>query len=120
MAMCLELGDNSIGYPAGIAEDALEIKFDIYGKGTVFKFQPCFEVCNMFNVKYGPPHRRFIKEEPRKKEAKKEVVASVKTNEQSQPVKNKKMTKLKNKPAPKMVRKWVPKIATPTKRIDPK
>jgi hypothetical protein len=74
----------------------------------------------MFNVKYGPPHSCFIKEEPRKKEAKKEVVASVKTNEQSQPVKNKKMTKLKNKPAPKMVRKWVPKIATPTQRIDPK
>jgi hypothetical protein len=50
----------------------------------------------------------------------KEVVASVKTNEESQPVKTKKMTKTKNKPAPKMVRKWVPKIATPAKSVDPK
>jgi hypothetical protein len=45
----------------------------------------------------------------------KEVVASVKTKEQSQPLKTKKMTKPKNKPTVKMVRKWVPKIATPTK-----
>jgi hypothetical protein len=50
----------------------------------------------------------------------KEVVASVKTNEQSQPVKTKNMTKPKNKPVPKMVWKWVPKIATPTKSVDPK
>jgi hypothetical protein len=45
----------------------------------------------------------------------KEVVASVKTKEESQPVKTRKMTKQKNKPAPKMVWKWVPKIAMPTK-----
>jgi hypothetical protein len=45
------------------------------------------------------------------------VVASVKTKEESQPVKTKKMTKLKNKLVPKMVRKWVPKIATPTKSV---
>jgi hypothetical protein len=50
----------------------------------------------------------------------KEVVASVKTKGQSQPVKTKKMTKPKNKLVPKMVRKWVTKIATPTKSIDPK
>jgi beta-glucosidase/6-phospho-beta-glucosidase/beta-galactosidase len=50
----------------------------------------------------------------------KEVVASVKTKRQSQPVKTKNMTKPKNKPVPKMVRKWVPKIATPTKFLDPK
>jgi hypothetical protein len=50
----------------------------------------------------------------------KEVVASVNTKGQSQPVKTKNMTKLKNKPVPKMVRKWVPKIATPTKSVDPK
>jgi hypothetical protein len=49
----------------------------------------------------------------------KEVVASVKTKRQSQPVKTKKMTKPKNKPVPKMVRKWVPKIAMPTKSVDP-
>jgi hypothetical protein len=47
-----------------------------------------------------------------------EVVASVKTKRQSQPVKTKNMTKPKNKPVPKMVQKWVPKIATPTKSID--
>jgi hypothetical protein len=50
----------------------------------------------------------------------KQVVASVKTKGQSQPVKTKNMTKPKNKPVPKMVRRWVPRIATPTKSIDPK
>jgi hypothetical protein len=126
MAMCLELENNSIRYPVGISKDAPvkvgEIKFNIYDKGSTFKFQPRFKVCNTSNVKYVPPHHRFIKEEPKKKEEpeKVEVVASVKTEEQSQPVKTKKMTKPKNKPAPKMVRKWVPKIATPTKSVDPK
>jgi hypothetical protein len=50
----------------------------------------------------------------------KEVVASVMTKGQSQPVKTKNMTKPKNKPMPKMVWKWVPKIASPTKSVDPK
>jgi hypothetical protein len=50
----------------------------------------------------------------------KEVVASVKTKGQSQPLKTKNMTMPKNKPVPKMVRKWVPKIAMPAKSIDPK
>jgi hypothetical protein len=50
----------------------------------------------------------------------KEVVASIKTKGQSQPVKTKNMTKPKNKSVPKMVRKWVPKIATPAKSVDPK
>jgi predicted transcriptional regulator len=50
----------------------------------------------------------------------KEVVASVKTKRQSQPVKTKNMTKPKNKPVPKMVWKWVPKISTLAKSIDPK
>jgi hypothetical protein len=50
----------------------------------------------------------------------KEVVASVKTKGQSQPVKTKNMTKPKDKPVPNMVRKWVPKIATPAKSVDPK
>jgi hypothetical protein len=50
----------------------------------------------------------------------KEVVASVKTKGQSQPVKTKKMTKPKNMPAPKVVRKWVPKIEMPAKSVDPK
>jgi hypothetical protein len=49
----------------------------------------------------------------------KEVVASVKTKRQSQPVKTKNTTKPKNKPVPKMVRKWVPKIAMPAKSVDP-
>jgi hypothetical protein len=48
----------------------------------------------------------------------KEVVASVKTKGQCQPVKTKNMTKTKSNPVPKMVRKWVPKIATPTKSVD--
>jgi hypothetical protein len=60
MAMCLELGDNSIHYHVGITEDAPvkvgEIKFDINGERSVFKFQPRFQACNMFNVKYIPPH----------------------------------------------------------------
>jgi hypothetical protein len=71
----------------------------------------------MIEVKYVPPHRRVVKEEPRKKEEPKkkevkkikEVVASVKTKEQKPPVKTKKMTKPENKPVPKMVRKCVPK-----------
>jgi hypothetical protein len=50
----------------------------------------------------------------------KEVVASVKTKRQSQPMKTKNMSKPKNKPVPKMVWKWVPKIATPAKSVDPK
>jgi hypothetical protein len=45
-------------------------------------------------------------------------VASVKTKEESQPVKTKNTTKPKNKLVPKMVRKWVPKIATPAKSVD--
>jgi hypothetical protein len=129
--MCLELCDNSIRYPLGIAEDVPvkvghhfipvdfvvlemgkrekpplilgrpflkivgatidvgkgEIMFDINGERSSFKFRPCLEVCNMIEVKYVPPHRRVVKEEPRKKEEPKkkdvkkikEVVASVKT-----------------------------------------
>jgi predicted aspartyl protease len=172
--MCLELGDNSILYPLGIAVDVPvkvgyhfilvdfvvlemgereksvlilgrpflktvgatvnvsngEIKFDINDERSAFKFRPCFEVCNMINVKYVPPHRHFSKQEPRKKEepekkeAKeiKEVISSLEIKEQKLPVKTKKMTKPMNKPAPKpnMVQKWVPKIATPAKSIDPK
>jgi hypothetical protein len=176
--ICLELDDNSIRYPLGIAEDVPvkvghhfipvdfvvlemgetekpqlilgrpflktvgatidvgkgEIKFDIKGKRSSFKFRLHLEVCNMIEVKYVPPHRRVFKEEPRKKEEPKkkeelkkkkvkkikEVVETVKTKEQKSPVKTKKMTKLENKPVPKMVRKWVPKIATPAKGVDPK
>jgi hypothetical protein len=50
----------------------------------------------------------------------KEVVATVKTKGQSQPVKPKNMTKPKNNPVPQMVQKWVAKIATPAKSVDPK
>jgi hypothetical protein len=82
----------------------------------------------MIEVKYVPPHRLVVKEEPRKKEEPKkkevkkikEVVASVKTKEQKSSVKTEKMTKPENKHVPKMVRKWVPKIATPAKSVDPK
>jgi hypothetical protein len=111
-----------------------EIKFDINGQKSSFKFRPRLKVCNMIEVKYVPPHRRVVKEEPRKKEESKkkeepkkkevkkikEVVASVKTKEQKPPMKSKNMTKPENKPVPKMVRKWVPKIATPAKSVDPK
>jgi hypothetical protein len=145
MGMCLELGDNSIRYPLGIAEDVPmkvghhfipvyfmvleigerekpplilgrpslrtvgatidvgkgEINFDINGEKSSFKFRPRLEVCNMIEVKYVPPHRRVVKEKPRKKEEPKkkevkkvkEVVASVKTKKQKLPVKTKKMTK---------------------------
>jgi hypothetical protein len=168
--MCLELGDNSIHYPLGIAEDVpvkvghhfilvdfvvLEmgerekppliigrpflktvgatinvgkggINFDINGEKSSFKFRPCLEVCNMIEVKYVPPYRCVVKEEPSKKEEPKkkevkkikEVVASVKTKEQKPLVKTKKMTKPENKPMPKMVRKCVPKIAMLTKSVD--
>jgi hypothetical protein len=103
-----------------------EINFDINGEKSSFKFRPRLEVCNMIEVKYVPPHRHVVKEEPRnkeepkKKEVKKikEVVASVKTKEQKPPVKTKKMTKPENKLVPKMVWKWVPKIAMPAKSVD--
>jgi hypothetical protein len=104
------------------------IMFDINGERSSFKFRPRLEVCNMIEVKYVPPHRRVVKEEPRKEEVPKKkdvkkinkVVASVKTKEQKPLVKTKKTTKLENKPVPKMVQKWVPKIATPAKSVDPK
>jgi hypothetical protein len=111
-----------------------EINFDINGEKSSFKFRPRLDVHNMIEVKYVPPHRHVVKEEPMKKEGlkkkeepkKKDVkkikedVASVKTKEQKPPVKTKKATKLENKPMPKMVPKWVPKIATPAKSVDPK
>jgi hypothetical protein len=105
-----------------------EIKFDINGERSSFKFRPRLEVYNMIGVKYIPHHRRIFKEEPRKKEKPekkevkkiKEVVASIKIKEQKPPVKTRKMTKPENKPSPKMVRKWVPKIAMPAKSVDPK
>jgi hypothetical protein len=176
--MCLELGDNSICYPLGIAEDVPmkvghhfipvdfvvlemgerekpplilgrpflktvgatidvgkgEINFAMNGEKSSFKFRPRLELCNMVEVKYVPPHRCVVKEEPREKEGlkkkkdskKKDVkkikedVASVKTKEQKPPVKTKKMIKPENKPVPKVVWKWVPKIATPAKSVDPK
>jgi hypothetical protein len=109
-----------------------EIMFDINGERSSFKFRPRLEACNMIEVKNVPPHRRVVKEEPRKKEGlkkKKEpkkkdvkkikkVVASVKTKEEKPSVKTKKMTKPEDKPVPKMVRKWVPKIEMPEKSDD--
>jgi hypothetical protein len=48
MAMCLELGYNSICYPVRIAKDAPvkvgEIKFNIYDERSAFKFQSHLEV----------------------------------------------------------------------------
>ena len=105
-----------------------EIKFDINGTTSEFKFRPCLEVCNMINVKYVPPHHRVTEEklrkeeEPNKKEAKKkEVVASIATKKiaapvkikaRSTPVKTKKMTNLEDKPAPK--------TAAPSPSVGPK
>jgi hypothetical protein len=104
--MCLELGDNSIRYPLGIAEDVPvkvghhfipvdfvvlemgerekpplilrrpflktmgatidvgkeEIKFDINGERSSFKFRPRLEVYNVIEVKYILFHRRVVKE----------------------------------------------------------
>jgi hypothetical protein len=113
--MCLELGDNSICYPLGIAEDVPvqvghhfipvdivvlemverenpplilgrpflktvgatidvgkgEIKFYINSERSSFKFQTRLEVCNMIKVKYIPPHRRVVKEDPRRRKSRK-------------------------------------------------
>ena len=91
----------------------------------------------MINVKCVLPHRRVIKEkpkkeeEPNKKEAKKEieVVASIATKKiavpikkkaKSPPVKTKKTTNLEDKPAPWIVQKWVPKTAVPSPSVGPK
>ena len=114
-----------------------EIKFDINGTTSKFKFHPRLKVCNMINVKYVPPHRHVTEEkpkkeeEPNKKEAKKEkeVIASITTKKiavpvkikaRSTPVKTKKMTNLEDKPAPRIVRKWVPKTAAPSPSVGPK
>ena len=43
-----------------------EIKFDINGTTSEFKFHPRFEVCNMINVKDVPPHRRVTEEKLKK------------------------------------------------------
>jgi hypothetical protein len=45
-----------------------EIMFDINRERNSFKFRPRLEVCNMIEVKNGPPHRHLVKEEPREKE----------------------------------------------------
>jgi hypothetical protein len=116
----------TVGATIGVGKG--EIKFDINGERSSFKFRPCLEVCSMIEVKYILPHCHVVKEEtrkkeePKKKEVKKmkEIVASIKKKEQKPPMRTKKLTKTKNKPAPKMVWKWVPKIATPAKSIDPK
>ena len=106
--MILDMGEGSkapliLGRPflktarANIDVGKGEIKFDINGTTSEFKFHPRLEVCNMINVKYVPPHRRITEEkpkkeeEPNKKEAKKEieVVASIATKKIVAPVKKK-------------------------------
>ena len=99
-----------------------EIKFDINGTTSEFKFRPRLEVCNRINVKYVPPHRRVTEEKPKKekdpikKETKKEIevvmsiatkkiAAPVKIKARSPPVKTKKTTKPEDKTAPRVVRK---------------
>jgi hypothetical protein len=39
-----------------------EIKFDINGERSSFKFRPRLEVYNVIEVKYIPFHRRVVKE----------------------------------------------------------
>jgi hypothetical protein len=39
-----------------------EIKFDINGERSSFKFRPRLEVCNMIEVKYVSPHRHVVEE----------------------------------------------------------
>jgi hypothetical protein len=78
----------------------------------------------MIGVKREPKQKEGLKKkkEPKKMNVKKikQGVASVKTKEEKQPVKTKKMTKPEDKPVPKMVWRWVPKNATPAKSVDPK
>jgi hypothetical protein len=45
-----------------------EIKVNINGERSAFNFSPRFEVCDMINDKYVPPHCRFSNEEPKMKE----------------------------------------------------
>ncbi|RCV25613.1 hypothetical protein SETIT_5G179600v2 [Setaria italica] len=147
-AMCLELVDNSIRYPEGIANDIPvkignhfvpvdfviletgegaksplilkrpflkttsanidigkgEIKFDINGIMSTFKFCPCLE------------------EEKNKKAEEKMLaqVAIMQKKEEHQPVKTKKIAKLVPTSKPKMVKKLVQKTATPTPSAGPK
>ena len=114
-----------------------EIKFDINGTTSEFKFRPRFEVCNMINIKYVSPYCRVTEEKPKKEEkpnknkakkeieviasiATKKIAAPVKKKAKSPPVKTKKTTNLEDKPAPRIVRKWAPKTATPSPSVGPK
>nr|XP_034591795.1 uncharacterized protein LOC117853587 [Setaria viridis] len=99
-----------------------EIKFDINGTMSAFKFRPHFEVCNMISSKYIPPHHRVNQEEKNKKvEEKKlaEKVAIVQKKKEHQPVKTKKIAKHVPASKPKMVKKWVSKTAVPTSSAGP-
>jgi hypothetical protein len=85
----------------------------------------------MIEVKNVPPHRRVVKEEPRKKEGlkkkkepkKKDVnkvkedVASVKTKEQKPPVKTKKMTKPEKKLVPRWCGSGYPRLQCPQRAL---
>jgi hypothetical protein len=85
----------------------------------------------MIEVKYVPPHRRVVKEEPRKKEGllkkeepkKKEVkkikedIASVKTKEQKPLVKTKKMTKPENSLCPRWCGNGYPRFQHPQRAL---
>ncbi|XP_034569796.1 uncharacterized protein [Setaria viridis] len=99
-----------------------EIKFDINGTMSTFKFHPHFEVCNMISSKYILQHRCIKQEEKNKKveENKPVEVAIVQKKEERQPVKTKKIVKPLPTLKPKMVKKWVPKTAAPTPSTSPK
>ena len=106
-----------------------EIKFDINGTTSEFKFRPCLEVRNMINVKYVSPHRRVTEEkpkkeeEPNKKEAKEiEVIASIVTKKIAAPVKKKAKsqpmkTKKDDQRSMMALQSWVPTSAQSLVRV---
>ncbi|XP_004986664.1 uncharacterized protein LOC101768002 [Setaria italica] len=53
-----------------------EMKFDINGTMSAFKFRPCFEVCTMVSSKYILPHHHVKPKEKNKKAKRKETRAS--------------------------------------------
>jgi hypothetical protein len=107
------------------------IVFDINEERSSFKFQPRLEVCNMIEVKNVPPHRRVVKEEPRKKEGlkkkkepkKKDVkkikedVASIKTKEEKPPVRTKKCLSRKTSPCPRWCGSGCPRLQRPQRAL---
>ncbi|XP_004980570.1 uncharacterized protein LOC101758479 [Setaria italica] len=141
-AMCLELADNTIRYPKGIAVDVpvrignhfIPVDFMILemGEGAksplilgrpflntaranidVGKGEIKFDINGTMNVfKFHPCFEEKNKKAEEKKLA--EKVAIVQKKEERQPMKTKNIAKPVPTSKPKMVKKWVPKTAAPT------